>query len=160
MPMTMLRDAPGLITPAPPLTLVDPTTSAPRSRCVAVCDDDLRFIRLVERMLEEVHASIVPVTTLDPDDAVAVIAEAGCDAALIDLNIYNDGQAGLTLVRLLRENAATAELPLLLATAATMRDVRRHGQFLRDFRCDVLPKPFSADALFAAIGVAAPGAPA
>lgn len=158
MPMAMLRDAPGLMTPpALPLASVAP---AQRTLCVAICDDDVRFIRLIERMLDEVQASVVPVTTLDPHDAVAVIAEAGCDAALIDLNIYNDGQAGLTLVRLLREHAATSTMPLLLATAATMRDVRRHGQFLRDFHCDVLQKPFSADALFEALGVATPTPPA
>ena len=154
MPMAMLRDVPGLVTPRG--LPVAQAISAQRTMCVAVCDDDVRFIRLVERMLDEVHACVVPVTTLDPHDAVAVIAEARCDAALIDLNIYNDGQAGLTLVRLLREHQATSAMPLLLATAATMRDVRRHGQFLRDFNCDVLPKPFSADALFEALHVVVP----
>jgi CheY-like chemotaxis protein len=137
-----------------------PPAPAPRALCVAVCDDDLRFIRLVERMLGEVESTIVPVTTLDPDDAVRVIAEAGCDAALIDLNIYNDCQAGLTLVRLLREHPATASLPLLLATAASVRDVRRHDAELRALNCGVLAKPFSVDALFDALGLVSPTQPA
>jgi CheY-like chemotaxis protein len=127
---------------------------------VAVCDDDIRFIRLIERLLGEANVDVVPVTTLDPNDAVRVIAEEACGAALIDLNIYNDDHAGLTLVRLLRQHPSTAGLPLVLATATAPRDLRRHEAFLRDFGCAVLSKPFSAEALFAVLGLCVPSAPA
>jgi CheY-like chemotaxis protein len=148
------------VTPVATVPVMARPVSLPRPLRVAVCDDDVRFIRMVERLLAEAHAAIVPVTTLDPNDAVRVVMEAACDAALIDLNIYNDGQAGLTLVRLLRECPATAGMSLFLVTAASPRDVKRHEALLRESRCGVLPKPFSAEELFAALGLSVSGVPA
>jgi CheY-like chemotaxis protein len=141
---------------APPTTAVPPPQPLPAAgaRNIAVCDDDIRFIRYVERLLGEVRARVSPVTTLDPEEAVRVVVGAGCDAALIDLHIYNDGHAGLTLVRLFREHPATAAMPLLLVTGAAPRDLKPHESFLREHHCGVLPKPFGTDALLTALGLA------
>jgi CheY-like chemotaxis protein len=138
-----------------PQPLLSPRQAA---RHVAVCDDDIRFIRFVERLLEEAGATVCPVTTLDPHDVVRVVAEAGCDAIMVDLHIYNDDQAGLTLVRLFREHASTRGLPLLLVTGAPPRDLKRHEDFLREYRCGLLPKPFASDALLGSFGLALDGA--
>jgi CheY-like chemotaxis protein len=123
------------------------------ARHVAVCDDDMRFIRYVERLLEQAGARICPVTTLDPHEAVDVVAGARCDAVMIDLHIYNDDRAGLTLVQLFREHAATASLPLLMVTGASPRDLKKHDRFLQSHGCALLPKPFVADALLNALGL-------
>lgn len=126
------------------------------ARHVAVCDDDMRFIRFVERLLGEVEAAICPVTTLDPHEAVNVVAHAGCDAVMIDLRIYNDDHAGLTLVQLFREHPVTASLPLLMVTGASQRDLKKHDEFLQAHGCALLPKPFGADALLDALGLSLP----
>jgi CheY-like chemotaxis protein len=134
---------------------------APRAaRHVAVCDDDLPLIRYVERALGLAGVRVLPVTTLDPSEGVRVVAEAGCDAALIDLHIYNDDHAGLTLVRLLRANPSTAKLRLVLVTRASLRDLKRHDAFLREHECGVLTKPFPSDALLASLGLVLPDRPA
>jgi CheY-like chemotaxis protein len=103
----------------------------PPARHVAVCDDDVRFIRFVERLLGQAQARICPVTELDPEGAIRVVAEAGCDAVMIDLHIYNDEHAGLTLVRLFREHPVTQSLPLIMVTGASQRDLKRHDEFLQ-----------------------------
>jgi CheY-like chemotaxis protein len=126
---------------------------------IAVCDDDLAFIRFVERLFSCAGATIVPVTTLDPAEAVRVIGDAGCDAALIDLRMYNDDHAGLTLVRLLRECPTTMDIPLEMVSGAT-RELKKHADYLHELRCAVLPKPVSAEDLLASLGLAWSGAAA
>ena len=39
---------------------------------VAVLDDDIKFIRLVERVLRQEHIDVLPITTLDLDEAVTI----------------------------------------------------------------------------------------
>ena len=116
---------------------------------IAVLDDDLRFIRMVERGLAHAGVGVTPVTTLDPDEAVAVIAASDCAAALIDVYMYGDA-AGFDIIRRLRSQPSTNTLPLILTTAAR-REVGRHATFLRANACDVLLKPFAIDDLVRAV---------
>ena len=145
---------PALVMPPAPVPLAPMGSPRFWPRNIAVCDDDIRFIRYIERLLGEVRARVSPVTTLDPEEAVRVVADSGCDAALIDLHIYNDDRAGLTLVRLFREHDSTASMPLLLVTGAAARDLKPHESFLREHRCGVLPKPFGTDALLRSLELA------
>ena len=126
----------------------------PPARCVAVCDDDLPFIRFVERALVSEGASVAPVTTLDPEEAVRVIAQSGCDAALIDLHMYNDDVAGITIARMLRADPATEHMRLRLATGAAPRDLRGVEGDLVALRCGLLPKPFTESELLVTLGLA------
>lgn len=115
------------------------------SERVAVLDDDVRFIRLVERMLKTAGIGIEPVTTPDLDDAAAVLAGAHCSAALIDLYMYGTA-CGFSLVERLRAQPATRDLPVIL-TSGAHREIGRHVRFLVDHGCGVLLKPFSRDDL-------------
>ena len=126
--------------------------TGPPARRVAVCDDDLPFIRFVERALAGTGATVHPVTTLDPAEAVRVIADTGCDAALIDLHMYNDDRAGLTIAELLRHDPATRDIRMRIATAAP-RDLRRFDTELESLNCPVLPKPFDIDELLLTLGL-------
>ena len=127
---------------------------------IAVLDDDIRFIRMVERGLEGAAMSVQPVTTLDPDEAVRVIASYGCDAALVDVYMYGEA-AGFDIVRLLRSTPETYALPLLLTTGAR-REVGRQAAFLEEHRCEVLLKPFEITDLVRTVAalIAGQGAPA
>ena len=73
---------------------------------VAVFDDDIQFIRLVERVLKGVNIDIEPVTTPDVEEAARVVSCGGCRAALIDLYMYGDA-SGLQMVEELRQNPQT-----------------------------------------------------
>ena len=127
-------------------------------RPVAVIDDDIRFIRLIERILGLEGIRIEPITTLDLDEAVRVVGESRCQAALIDVYMYGDA-LGFTLIERLRASATTAKLPLLV-TSGARREIGRKVDFLQQHDCGVLLKPFDPPELLAklheAMQVAAP----
>jgi DNA-binding response OmpR family regulator len=116
---------------------------------VAVLDDDLRFIRMVERALADTGIGIAPVTTLDADEAVRVISSSDCLAAMIDVYMYGEA-AGFDIVRRLRAQPATGSMPLILTTGAR-REVGRYAAFLQAHDCDVLLKPFAVGDLVHAL---------
>jgi DNA-binding response OmpR family regulator len=122
---------------------------------IAVLDDDIRFIRMVERALAGAGIGVQPVTTPAAAEAVDVIASLDCAAALVDVYMYGEA-AGFDIVHGLRGNEATRRLPLLLTTAAR-REVARHAAFLERHDCEVLLKPFDAAELVRAVqGLVAP----
>ncbi len=119
---------------------------------VAVIDDDVRIIRLVERMLNSCGFGMEPVTTPDVDDAVRVVAGAGCFAALVDLRMYGS-VCGFSIVETLRKCPATHDMRLIV-TSSVPRDLARRGRFLVDQHCAVLLKPFTGDDLMSRIRAA------
>jgi DNA-binding response OmpR family regulator len=125
---------------------------------VAVVDDDVQYIRLVERILATEHISVMPITTLDVDEAVSVISDSGCSAAVVDVYMYGD-TLGFSLVERLRERFTADALPIIIASGAP-REVGRHVDFLRDSGCSVLLKPFEPDDLLARLLAPACGADA
>lgn len=108
-------------------------------------DDDIRFIRLMERILRGEGFEVAPVTTLDLDEAVRVVASTGCFAALVDIFMYGDA-AGFALIEKLRSWPATKDLPIVVASAAH-REIGRNVEFLQKHRCTVLLKPFYVEDL-------------
>jgi DNA-binding response OmpR family regulator len=119
----------------------------PRIERVAVLDDDVQFIRLIERALQAEQIEVQPVTTLDLDEAVRVVAETGCQTALVDVYMYND-IAGFRLIEKLRAHAPTSAIGIIV-TSGAHREVGRHVPFLVEHRCGVLLKPFGIDELIA-----------
>jgi DNA-binding response OmpR family regulator len=71
--------------------------------------------------------------------------------------MYGDA-SGLQMVEELRQNPQTADLPLIV-TSAAHRELGRRVGFLLEHHCSVLLKPFSIDDLLSRIGVSStPGA--
>ena len=131
--------------------------AAPNENRVAVLDDDIKFIRLVERVLRDEHIDVLPITTLDLEEAARIVAESGCLAALVDIYMYGDA-AGFTLIEKLRAHPATAHLPLIV-TSGAHREVGRKVSFLVEHNCMVLLKPFEVADLIAKVhGASAPAA--
>lgn len=114
---------------------------------VAVIDDDLPFIRMVERGLATEGIRIHPITTMDIDEAVRVVESAGCQAAFVDVFMYGDA-LGFALVERLRANAPTSTLPIVI-TSGARREIGRQVEFLQRHRCSVLLKPFGLGDLLA-----------
>ena len=123
--------------------------AAPNETCVAVLDDDIKFIRLVERVLRDEHIDVLPITTLDLEEAARIVAESGCLAALVDIYLYGDA-AGFTLIEKLREHPATRDLPLIV-TSGAHRELGRKVAFLVEHNCTVLLKPFDVADLIARV---------
>jgi len=120
-------------------------------RPVAVMDDDVKFIRMVERILSVQGVPIQPVTTPDFDEAVKVVRVTNCRAALIDIYMYGEA-AGFQVVERLRNDPATSHLPLVV-TSGAYREIARNVPFLKHYHCSILPKPFDADALVARLNL-------
>jgi DNA-binding response OmpR family regulator len=118
-------------------------------RRVAVLDDDIRFIRLVERILASDEIEVEPVTTLDIEEARRVIALSNCQAALVDIYMYGDVY-GFRLVERLRKDPELAALPIIVASGAK-REIGRRVGFLQENGCRVLIKPFHPEELLAAV---------
>ena len=137
----------------PPWTRCDLITAA-NVDSIAVLDDDIKFIRLVERILRQEHIDVWPVTTLDLDEAVRVVEQSACSAALVDIYMYGDC-AGFALIEKLRANPSTADLPLIV-TSAAHREVGRKVGFLVKNKCSVLLKPFEVDDLLTKVRAARP----
>jgi CheY-like chemotaxis protein len=123
-----------------------------------VLDDDVQFIRMVERILGTEDIPVQPVTTPDLDEAVNVVAMTHCRAALVDIYIYGE-VAGFELVERLRGNPATADLPIIV-TSGAYREIARHVPFLQQHHCSILPKPFDVDALLTRLAEGATAAAA
>ena len=123
--------------------------STEHAQPLAVLDDDVRFIRMVERILQTDGIPIQPVTTPDLDEAVEVVAMTDCRAALVDIYIYGEA-AGFHLIEKLRDHPATSDLPLIV-TSGAYREIARNVPFLKQHRCTILPKPFGVDTLLARV---------
>lgn len=112
---------------------------------VAVIDDDIRFIRMIERALSTEDIPVQPITTLDLAEAVHLVGQSSCRAALVDVLMYGEA-SGFALIEKLRSDKATARVPILV-TSGARREVGRHVPFLRQHDCGVLLKPFAIDEL-------------
>jgi DNA-binding response OmpR family regulator len=136
------------------------TSNAGARERIAVLDDDIKFIRLVERVLDGLDIDIQPVTTPDLDEAVRVVRTTRCRAALVDLYMYGD-PSGFRMVEKLRHDPGTSDLPVIL-TSGAHRELGRKVGFLVQHHCSVLLKPFSVEELLTrvgALGIAGPLAP-
>jgi two-component system response regulator MprA len=116
---------------------------------VAVLDDDIRFIRRVERVLNQEDVGVCAVTTMDLDEAVRVIGGSECNMVLVDIFMYGSA-AGFDLIERLRSAEATARLPIIV-TSGARREIGKRVTFLQENNCDVLLKPFAPQDLVARV---------
>ena len=114
---------------------------------IAVLDDDIRFIRMVERVLASERIGTVPITTIDLEEAVRIVGEGRFAAVLVDIMMYGNA-AGFDLIEKLRATPATASVRVVVVSGAR-RELGRRVDFLRAHQCAVLPKPFEPDELLA-----------
>ncbi|MGH2446892.1 MAG: response regulator [Candidatus Limnocylindria bacterium] len=116
---------------------------------VAVLDDDLAFVELMQALLSEEGFEPIALA-LDGADPVGSISGAGADVVLLDLQgVTEDG--GFDLLRALRNDTRIANVPVLVCSA----DIG----FIRDHAADLarmpavaaLEKPFRIDTLTGAL---------
>jgi DNA-binding response OmpR family regulator len=80
---------------------------------VLIADDDADHRELLTLALRRFGHDVVEAT--DAPAARRLIAQGGIDAALLDVRM--PGESGIELCRRLRDDPATAELPILLVSA-------------------------------------------
>ncbi|MFQ5692033.1 MAG: response regulator, partial [Nitrospinota bacterium] len=113
---------------------------APAPRTLLVIDDDADYLRLVEVILGDRHRIL---TVSDAEAGIARAREVRPDLILLDL--FLPQMNGLEVVRALRENPETRDIPIL-AVSAEMSE-RNANRALKAGCVSCLSKPFDFDAL-------------
>jgi DNA-binding response OmpR family regulator len=108
---------------------------------VMVVDDNEDVARITARMLTT--AGFTPVVALDGERALTMIAQEPPECVLLDIMMPN--MSGLEVLNRLRENAATAGIPVILVTAKNRdEDVLAGYKEGADY---YITKPFSSKQL-------------
>ena len=126
---------------------------APQRR-VLVCEDDADVANLLSLVLRE--RGVLVDTVYSAEDAEAALRERAYDALLLDLML--PGKDGLTLIRDLRRDERTANLPIVVLSAVA--DEQRHvlnGDAIGIV--DWLSKPIDVNALMRSLSRATRAAP-
>jgi len=114
---------------------------------IVVIDDDPTFLHLMHDILSDEGYCIL----VHPGAAGArtAIAQTMPRLAIVDLHLEQPA-AGLHLLTTLREDPATAHLPVLLCTADILA-LQAHAAWLREQGIPTLVKPFDVAELLASV---------
>ena len=119
---------------------------------VLVVEDDADIRRLIQIVLEE-ELGVVAVVATDGGEALRHILRAR--PALVVLDILMPNVTGLELLRCLKANSTTRDIPVIAVSA-----VRHALEKAREAGCtDYLDKPFDLDALIGKVRKHLPRAP-
>ncbi len=114
---------------------------------IAVCDDDLPFVELMDEVLaEEGYAAIC---CLDGAKAFETIRRELPDLVILDLRIRTPDD-GLIVLNMMRLDPTTTHIPVILCSAAT-QVLGANAERLRKQNCDILEKPFHLETLLTKI---------
>ncbi|HEY2043458.1 MAG TPA: response regulator [Jatrophihabitans sp.] len=127
------------------MTAVQPQ---PTGRVALVADDDQDIRDLVTTKLSGSGFTVIAVS--DGDAALIAAREKHPDIALLD--VMMPGPSGLEIVRLLREDPATATIPVILLSAKSQEFDVEAGLSLG--AADYVVKPFSPRDLVARVEAA------
>jgi DNA-binding response OmpR family regulator len=113
---------------------------------ILAVDDDERIVRLVQINLTRAGYSV----TTAPDGAEALRMIAADRPDLIVLDVMMPGMSGFEVIRTLRADPATENIPVILLTARTGDTDIADGWYV-GADC-YLPKPFSPTELLSFVG--------
>lgn len=118
-----------------------------KAHTVLVVEDDPQAVELLELRLERLGCGLV--ATARADQAVALALAHQPFLALVDLKLGDDPLAGLAVIQALKENPATAAIPVLIHSIFVryQHEVPAGGQQANG----VLPKPPARDQLGAVV---------
>jgi sigma-B regulation protein RsbU (phosphoserine phosphatase) len=117
----------------------------PKDSIIVVVDDIARNIQVVGSMLRAAGYQIVPATS----GAQALRSLASRPADLVLCDVMMPEMDGFEVVRRIRANPATADIPVIMLTAATETDYVVRG--LEAGAVDYVGKPFNATELLARV---------
>jgi CheY-like chemotaxis protein len=123
---------------------------------IAMIDDDTAVVQLVTTFLEAHGYRMV--SCHQSAQALALIHSEQPDLVLLDIQM-DEWNAGLQILAALRQDASTRSLPVIVCSA-NLPLLRRQEQSNRDLGATAVAKPYTFDALLAAIATALGQAPA
>jgi DNA-binding response OmpR family regulator len=111
-------------------------------RKVLVVDDEPYILKILSFKLR--LTGLEPVEAASGEDALRLVREASPDLVLLDVSL-TPGLTGFDICRILKENPATAGIPIIMLTARTLPSERDLG--LRLGAASYVTKPFSTKVL-------------
>ena len=116
------------------------TTDAPQPPRILIADDD-ELVRLIARAVVE-RAGMIPFEASDGAEALAKVTVERFDLVLLDLDL--PVISGLDVLRKLRADEATKNVPVLIVTGAEGREIE---EALALGATGIFPKPLAAEGL-------------
>lgn len=111
---------------------------------VLIVDDDQVNCTLVKHILQ--RAGIDVMFAYNGDDGMSAVVRGGVDLVIVDVFLpQRNGSNGIELVRQLRQNPMTADLPIISLTAAPTTQLERDA--LAAGADMFLTKPFNPEQL-------------
>ncbi len=110
---------------------------------VAVVDEVPEILTLMEEVLTDAGYRVV--TGTNAGDVGGILACQNLALLILDVRLPG-AVTGLALLRAIREKPATANLPILVATA-DLTFLRENAGELKSLGCETLPKPFDIGSL-------------
>jgi len=121
----------------------------PSQRTVLQVEDNQANARLVEELLAR-RGNLKVLTARDGHEGIKMACSLKPDIILMDINM--PGLGGLAALKILRENPATAHIPVIALSSNAFHRQIKEGLEAGFFR--YLTKPFKLDELMEAIDVA------
>ncbi|MEY3078721.1 MAG: hypothetical protein RI892_1779 [Pseudomonadota bacterium] len=145
-------------TPAPELKVIAPEQTAPKiaiqpvgapQKILLYIEDNLANMRLVERLIER-RTDIKLLKAVDGLQGIALARASLPDVILMDINL--PGISGIDALKVLREDAATAHIPVVALSANAMSRDIEVGRQLGFFR--YLTKPIVVEEFMSTLDLA------
>jgi len=118
---------------------------------ITVVNDNPEFLELIGEILADDR---YPTTTIDGDrpDTLELIRDSRPDLLMIDIRLGVEGDHGWQIAQEVRRDPAFHDLPVLLCCTDPFALREIASDLASTQRIEVLPNPFSVDALGDAIG--------
>ncbi len=114
---------------------------------VAIVENDPVIIGLMCEVLND--AGYRTVTGTNADDVESILFRERPDLLILDVRLPG-GVTGLPLLSTLRDNPATARLPIIVTTADASF-LRKNAWAVHGLGCETLEKPFDLDSLLGCV---------
>jgi signal transduction histidine kinase/CheY-like chemotaxis protein len=141
LPTTEAAVLPAAVTPGTPVAEADP----PSSRTVLIVDDEPDNREVITSIVRDVLGH----TVLTASNGREALDRASRHPDLVLLDLRMPGMSGFDVARTLKQQSATADIPILAITALDDEDDRRDAMDAGCIGC--VTKPFSEEALATAV---------
>jgi DNA-binding NtrC family response regulator len=115
-----------------------------RQAQIAVINDDTAFLGLMRELLQSEEGYAVSICR-EAERAYEFVKERQPDLVILDIRV-NHEESGWTILELLTLDPVTRPIPVIVCSAA-IHSLHEHADLLKQYGCEVLPKPFDLDAL-------------
>lgn len=125
----------------------------PERRRITVVNDNPEFLGLMQDVLQDAS---YPATLIDGDreNARELIEASDPEILVIDLRLGTDRLKGMEILRWIRDHPTYRHIPVIVCTADSWAVESMAEELNRMPKVTVLRKPFSVEALHAALGTA------